>query len=193
LNFVWHARFWNESDEGNLKMLWRMQKNPSLRKLFGHVFAIPCLANARPRKPWSEKEVPMFNGILAKWQQKVGVGAIFSRTALAGAIILGSTIPTKSQDVDPRNFWFLNNTGSQVDRVYVSPHESGRWGRDVLGSEALPTGIGTVISFDPEVRTSCYYDFKLVFHDGHSQVYTQGRNLCVLHAVQFNYTTSEGL
>ena len=170
-----------------------MQKNPSYEETVWPCICYSMFSEYKAPKALSEKEVPMFNGILAKWQEKVSVGAIFFRMALAGAIILGSTIPTKSQDMDARNFWFLNNTGSQVDRVYVSPHESGRWGRDVLGSEALPTGIGTVISFDPEVRTSCYYDFRLVFHDGHSQVYTQGRNLCVLHAVQFNYATSEGL
>lgn len=134
----------------------------------------------------------MFNGILPKWQKTVSIGAMFFRVALAGALVLGSTLPTKSQAVDARNFWFLNNTGSQVDRIYVSPHESGSWGSDVLGRAELPSGIGAVISFDSEIRTSCYYDFKLVFHDGRSQVYAQGRNLCVLHAVQFNYATAEG-
>lgn len=133
----------------------------------------------------------MLNGTLARLPKNTGLGAIAVRVALAATLLLGPTIPTRSQAEDMRNFWFLNNTGRQVDRIYVSPHESGIWGGDVLGEAALPNGIGTVISFDSRIRTSCYYDFKLVFHNGSSQVYTQGRDLCVVHAVQFNYSNSE--
>ena len=132
----------------------------------------------------------MLNGTLARLRKDTRLGAIAVRMALAATLLLG-TIPTRSQAADQRNFWFLNNTGSQVDRIYVSPHESGIWGSDVLGEAALPDGIGTVISFNSQIRSSCYYDFKLIFHNGSSQVYAQGRNLCVVHAVQFNYSTSE--
>ena len=133
----------------------------------------------------------MLNGTLARLPKNIRLGSIAARMTLAATLLLGPTIPTRSQAVDQRNFWFLNNTGRQVDSIYISPHESFIWGGDVLGEAALPDGIGTTIAFNPRIRTSCYYDFKLVFHNGGSQVYTQGRDLCAVHAVQFNYNTSE--
>lgn len=99
---------------------------------------------------------------------------------------------TKLRAADQRNFWFLNNTGRQIEQVYVSPHESGYWGSEVLGVAALPDGTGTVIVFSRNYRTSCVFDFKLVFDDRTVQIYTEGRNICSLHAVEFDSYTSQG-
>lgn len=98
-----------------------------------------------------------------------------------------------SQGRDARNFWVLNNTGKKISRFYVSPHESYSWGSDVLGQAELPNGIGALISFDSSIRSSCTMDFKLVFDDGSEQLYRQGRNVCLLVAVQFNRQDSVGL
>jgi hypothetical protein len=62
----------------------------------------------------------------------------------------------------------------------------------VLGRAQLPDGVGTTIFFDPAVQTGCVFDFKLIFADGGSQVYLDGRNVCPLGAVQFNERTSIG-
>lgn len=92
---------------------------------------------------------------------------------------------------DLRNFWFLNNTGRTIERIYVSPHESNNWGQDVLGSANLPNGVGTIIRFNPRDRSSCYFDFQLIFRDRTTQTYLNGWNLCAVHAVQFNDGRSE--
>lgn len=102
-------------------------------------------------------------------------------------------VSTGSYGQDQRNFWALNNTGKTISRLYVSPHEDKSWGSDVLGESQLPTGVGTVISFRAGARTSCLMDFRLVFSDGSEATYPQGRNVCLLGAVQFNRTTSIGM
>ena len=112
---------------------------------------------------------------------------------LGGALVSGLVLPTDVGAQDRRNFWALNNTQRKISEFYVSPHESGKWGRDVLGDASLPHGIGTVITFDDFIDSSCTMDFKLVFTDGTEQTYEQGRNVCLLGAVQFNRKDSIGM
>jgi hypothetical protein len=118
----------------------------------------------------------------------MSITRIFTKLTLVTLLVSGAAM----SGTDLRNFWFLNNTGAEISRIYISPHESYRWGRNVLGDASLPDGIGTAISFDSTIRTSCDFDFKLVFSGGSEQVYEQGRNLCLLHAVQFNSADSIG-
>ena len=98
-----------------------------------------------------------------------------------------------SHGQDQRNFWALNNTGKTIRWLYISPHENKNWGNDILGESQLVNGMGTVISFRSSVQTSCLMDFRLVFSDGTEATYVQGRNVCLLGAVQFNRTTSVGM
>lgn len=119
------------------------------------------------------------------------LGKNLARLSLGAALLLGGT---RLQAQDPRNISVVNNTGKQITLLYVSPHESGVWGDDVLGpTDTLPDGWQTTIYFNPASRSSCVMDFMLVFSDGSRQVYTQGRNVCRLSAVQFNSYDSIGL
>lgn len=89
------------------------------------------------------------------------------------------------------NFWFLNETGYQVDRVYVSAHGDSEWGEDLLGDRSvLAHGLGVLITFPSQ--SQCNLDFKLVFHDGHKETYTDGYNTCNLHAVIFHKGSLNG-
>jgi hypothetical protein len=71
-----------------------------------------------------------------------------------------------SKSADLRNFWLLNNTGRKIERVYVAPHNTDvPWGDDILGSSALPNGLGTTIYF-LDNSTRCIYDVRIGFADG---------------------------
>ncbi len=119
------------------------------------------------------------------------VSSVVVLLSLVGAIsLLGYA---RGHNQDRRNFWLLNNTDHTISRFYVSPHESDSWGSDILGNAELPNGLGTIITFESASRSSCVMDFKLVFRDGSSQLYRQGRNVCTLGAVQFNRDTSTPL
>lgn len=119
----------------------------------------------------------------------MNIGKKLAGLSLATALLLGGT---RLQAQDLRNFWLLNNTGKQITQFYVSPHERFLWGSDALGLTTLPDGRRTIIYFDPAWRSSCVMDFKLVFSDGTTQVYLEGRNVCLLNAVQFNWDDSIG-
>jgi hypothetical protein len=96
-----------------------------------------------------------------------------------------------SRSADRRNFWLLNNTGRKIERVYLAPHNTdASWGDDILGDTALPNGLGTTVRF-LDNSTRCTYDIRIEFSDRSYEDYTQGRNLCEVHAVQFNGGTSD--
>ncbi len=113
-------------------------------------------------------------------------------TAVLPVVLLVCVLPQQANPQSRANFWFLNNTGKQLNNLYVSPHSQNSWGQDVLGRSALPGGMGTLIVFPPAWRGVCHEDFKLVFSDGSSETYTQGIDVCQLHALQFNADTVEG-
>jgi hypothetical protein len=113
-------------------------------------------------------------------------------TAILPAVLLVCVLPQQANPQSRANFWFLNNTGKELHNLYVSPHAQTSWGADVLGRATLPAEMGTLIVFPPAWRGVCHEDFKLVFADGTSQVYTQGLDVCQLHALQFNADTVDG-
>jgi len=97
--------------------------------------------------------------------------------AVAGAV--------QSRQAARQDFWALNSTGKAVQQFYVSPHSARDWGSDVLGRATLPNGMGTLISFSPRAHVGCVFDFKLVYGDGTSDTYTQGKDVCNVLAILF--------
>jgi hypothetical protein len=111
------------------------------------------------------------------------------KALLLPAILLIAGINSRS--ADRRNFWLLNNTGRKIERVYVTPHDTDApWGSDILGDTELPNGIGTTVRF-LDNSSRCVYDIRIEFTDGSHEDYTQGRNLCEIHAIQFNGGTND--
>jgi hypothetical protein len=113
-------------------------------------------------------------------------------TAILPVVLLVCVLPQQAIPQSRANFWFLNNTGKELHNLFVSPHSQNSWGSDVLGRATLPAEMGTLIVFPPAWRGVCHEDFKLVFSDGTSETYTQGIDVCQLHALQFNADTVTG-
>ncbi len=116
---------------------------------------------------------------------RIALGVLVTMTICLG---LGAA---QTAQQDRRNFWALNNTGKEVKSFFVSPHSSTDWGNDILGRATLPDGMGTLIYFNSSIQTGCNMDFKLVYSDDTAQVYTQGRDVCQIHAVEYNPDTSD--
>jgi hypothetical protein len=66
---------------------------------------------------------------------------------------------------------FENDTGFTVDELYMSPHRSNQWGRDLLGSTTLDDGDSTTIW--AESVFSEPYDVKVVYSDGTEHVFDE--------------------
>ena len=96
------------------------------------------------------------------------------RASLAAALILGSLgYAHAASDAD---FTLKNSTGYQIDEVYVSPHSSKNWGRDIMGQDSLGNAESVRITF-PHGNGACQFDIQVKYHDG-DQAEWDDVNLC---------------
>lgn len=80
---------------------------------------------------------------------------------LTVALMLAASVPALAYT---QNFVLVNNTGSTVYNLYVSPVNSDNWEEDVLGDNVIMPGDSSTINFNG--RSECYWDLRLVFDNG---------------------------
>lgn len=94
------------------------------------------------------------------------------------ALALGASgiIGMQAASADCIRLRFDNESGRTIRYLYVSPSTFGSWGNDRLGSDVLYPGDAEAISvcFDSNDDN---YDFKAVFNDGSSEVWSDGVNI----------------
>ena len=61
------------------------------------------------------------------------------------------------------DFTLKNQTGCQIDEVYVSTQSSKNWGKDVMGEDTLNVGDSVKITFLRNNRT-CMRDIMVKYH-----------------------------
>jgi len=89
-----------------------------------------------------------------------------------------------------QDFTLVNNTGREVDSVYVSKVSSNQWEEDVMGRDTLAAGESVDISFDKGER-ACHWDLMVKYHGGGQDAW-RGVNLCdVSKVVLFRDKTGE--
>jgi hypothetical protein len=109
----------------------------------------------------------------------------FSRVAgamLALALVVSSV---STAFADPRDFVLINNTGTILSEVYVSPSNVTDWGNDVLGRDVLMPDETVTITFAKFTPGDCYYDIKVITDEGAEGQLNQV-NLCETNTVTFN-------
>lgn len=66
-----------------------------------------------------------------------------------------------------QDFILHNQTGVEINSVYVSPHSTDDWEDDVLGEDTLPNGQSVKITFDDRDK-HVHWDLKVTDKDGNS-------------------------
>lgn len=90
-----------------------------------------------------------------------------------------------------QDFTLKNKTGYQIDNVFISPHSSDDWGKDVLGKgSVIEDGDSTDITFSRNNRI-CNYDMMVQYHDNDKATW-KSLNLCEISSVTLNYNRSTG-
>jgi len=84
-------------------------------------------------------------------------------SSLAVAVIFAAV--SGSALASDADFKLVNRTGYQIDSVFVSPHASKSWGKDIIGSDVLAAGNSVEISF-PHGGSACNFDIKVAYKDG---------------------------
>lgn len=88
----------------------------------------------------------------------------FGAAALLAALTVGfSAAPALA---DTHKFTIDNKGGHQIDRVYLSPISSNKWGPDQMGDDVIEPGASQTWNID----TNCEMDVKIVYHDGTTKI-----------------------
>ena len=89
-----------------------------------------------------------------------------------------------------QDFTLVNATGVEIDKVFVSPHDSDDWEEDVLGKDTLPTGQSVDIKFDRE-ETSAKWDLRIEDKQGNA-IEWENLNLLEINKVTLFYKDGKG-
>ena len=95
-------------------------------------------------------------------------------------VALLSTSVAASQDKN-LDFKLINSTGLGIDKVFLSPTSSEKWGEDVMGRDVLKNGESVDIKFHSS-ETECKWDLKVVDEEKDSITWT-GLNLCSTESI----------
>jgi len=82
-------------------------------------------------------------------------------------LLLAATLVTPfigAAHASDADFKLRNKTGYQIDEVYVSPHSSKSWGKDIMGRDALADDEAVNITF-PHGGGACHFDIRVKYHD----------------------------
>jgi hypothetical protein len=80
-----------------------------------------------------------------------------------------------------QDFTLMNNSGRQVDSVYVSKHSTTDWEEDIMGRDTLSSGESVNISFSKGER-GCQYDMMVKYHAGGQDAWPN-LNLCEISKI----------
>lgn len=68
--------------------------------------------------------------------------------------------PAAAQD-----FTLVNQTGVEIDKVYISPHDADDWEEDILGKDTLPEGQSVEVKFNRD-ETAAQWDLRIEDKEG---------------------------
>jgi hypothetical protein len=89
-----------------------------------------------------------------------------------------------------QDFNLVNNTGYQVDKVYVSSVGAKSWEEDILGRDTLNDGESVAISFEKGER-GCKYDLKVIYQDA-DEAEWHDIDLCEISTVHIHWDKAAG-
>lgn len=89
-----------------------------------------------------------------------------------------------------QDFILHNETGVEINSLYVSPHESDDWEEDILGKDTLPSGESLKITFDDREK-NVHWDLKVTDKDGNSLEW-EDLNLIEISEVTLHWDAKKG-
>jgi len=78
-----------------------------------------------------------------------------------------------------------NATGVEIDKVFISPHDSNDWEEDILGQDTLPNGQSVDIKFSRNEKAAMW-DLRVEDKQGNS-IEWENLNLLEISKVTLHY------
>jgi hypothetical protein len=84
-----------------------------------------------------------------------------------------------------QDFTLINQTGVEIDKVFISPHSSNDWEEDILGRDTLPSGESVDIKFH-RAEKAPVWDLRIEDKQGHS-IEWENLNLLEINKLTLDY------
>ena len=98
--------------------------------------------------------------------------------------------PDSSTAQGKQDFTLHNETGVEIDKLYVSPSDKDDWEEDILGRDTLPSGESIEITFHPKEKAAMW-DIKVVDKEGTSIMW-ENLNLMEISDVTLYFKNGKG-
>jgi hypothetical protein len=109
------------------------------------------------------------------------------RKLLFAAFVAAASMvaPALAEDAK-QDFTLVNDTGYELNSVFVSPTKSNDWEDDVMGQDTLDDGQTVDIKFHRAEKT-CKWDLKVVYSDDGSTAVWSNIDLCSVEKITIHY------
>lgn len=84
-----------------------------------------------------------------------------------------------------QDFTLVNQTGVEIDKVYISPHDKDDWEEDILGKDTLPAGQNVDIKFHRD-ETAAEWDLRIEDKEGNA-IEWENLNLLKISKLTLHY------
>jgi hypothetical protein len=101
-----------------------------------------------------------------------------------------SSNSTAAQEGGKQDFTLVNQTGVEIDKLFISPHNVDDWQDDVLGQDTLPSGQSVDIKFHRK-ETAALWDLRIEDKQGNS-IEWENLNLLEINKVTLHYKDGKG-
>ena len=112
------------------------------------------------------------------------------RIALALAVLATFVTANALAREGQQDFILHNQTGVEINSLYVSPHDSDDWEEDILGQDTLANGESLKISFDDRDKR-VHWDLKVTDKEGNSLEW-EDLNLIEISEVTLHWDAKKG-
>jgi hypothetical protein len=97
---------------------------------------------------------------------------------------------SSSQAGAAQDFTLVNQTGVEIDKVFISPHDKDDWEEDVLGQDTLPNGQSVDIKFHRD-EMAAEWDLRIEDKGGNS-IEWENLNLLKISKATLHYKDGKG-
>lgn len=106
---------------------------------------------------------------------------------LALTLAFSAVLPTSAPAESALDFKLINDTGYEINKVFIAPSKSDDWGDDVLGKGVrLADGQSANITFHPRAESVEHWDLQILFNDGEYR-YWRNLNLSTISEITVHY------
>ena len=106
-------------------------------------------------------------------------------TPAASPAAANANSSTAASDSAAQDFTLVNETGVEIDKVYISPHDKDDWEEDILGKDTLPAGQSVDIKFHRD-ETAAEWDLRIEDKGGNA-IEWENLNLLKISKLTLHY------